>query len=168
MKMCNDKQLVVGLDIGIFKVVVIVGEYELGELIEVIGIGLYVLCGFKCGLVVDIELIVYLIQCVVEEVELMVGCDICLVFVLIFGSYLEMWNLYGIVVICDCEVILGDFDQVLEVVSVVVILVDCKVFYKELQEYCIDGQDGICLLVGMSGVCLEVLVYLVIGVVVVV
>ena len=39
MKTKNDKQLVVGLDIGTSKVVAIVGEYEPGEPIEVIGIG---------------------------------------------------------------------------------------------------------------------------------
>ena len=42
MKTKNDKQLVVGLDIGTSKVVAIVGEYEPGEPIEVIGIGTHV------------------------------------------------------------------------------------------------------------------------------
>ena len=42
MKPRNDKQLVVGLDIGTSKVVAIVGEYEIGEPITVIGIGTHV------------------------------------------------------------------------------------------------------------------------------
>ena len=37
MRNKNDKQLVVGLDIGTSKVVAIVGEYEPGEPIEIIG-----------------------------------------------------------------------------------------------------------------------------------
>lgn len=159
----GDKLLIVGLDIGIFKVVVLVGEYLLGNLIEVIGIGLYELCGLKCGVVVDIELIVQLIQCVVEEVELMVGCEICLVYVLIFGNYVQCKNLLGIVLICDGEVIWGDLDCVFDVVKVVVILVDQKILYVILCEYVLDDlQEGICNLVGMIGVCLEVYVYLVV------
>ena len=37
----GDKSLIVGLDIGTSKVVAIVGEYEPGEPIEVIGIGIF-------------------------------------------------------------------------------------------------------------------------------
>ena len=55
MKGKNEKQLVVGLDIGTSKVVAIVGEYEPGEPIEVIGIGSHVSRGMKRGSVVDIE-----------------------------------------------------------------------------------------------------------------
>src|SRR3546814_11163065 len=55
MKTRNEKQLVVGLDIGTSKVVAIVGEYEPGEPITVIGIGTHVSRGMKRGSVVDIE-----------------------------------------------------------------------------------------------------------------
>jgi len=54
MKSRNDKQLVVGLDVGTSKVVAIVGEYEPGEPITVIGIGTHVSRGMKRGSVVDI------------------------------------------------------------------------------------------------------------------
>ena len=76
MKPRNEKQLVVGLDIGTSKVVAIVGEYEPGEPVEVIGIGSHASRGLKRGSVVDIESTVHSIQRAVEEAELMAGCDI--------------------------------------------------------------------------------------------
>jgi len=88
MKPRNDKQLVVGLDIGTSKVVAIVGEYEPGEPITVIGIGTHVSRGMKRGSVVDIESTVHSIQRAVEEAELMAGCDIRSVYASISGSHL--------------------------------------------------------------------------------
>ncbi len=93
MRPKNDKQLVVGLDIGTSKVVAIVGEYEPGEPIEVIGIGTHVSRGMKRGSVVDIESTVHSIQRAVEEAELMAGCDIRSVFASISGSHLETQEL---------------------------------------------------------------------------
>jgi len=155
MKNKNDKQLVVGLDIGTSKVVAIVGEYEPGEPIEVIGIGSHVSRGMKRGSVVDIESTVHSIQRAVEEAELMAGCDIRSVFASISGSHLETKNSHGTAAIRDREVTAADLEQVLEA--------DRKVLYKESQEYRIDGQDGIRHPVGMSGVRLEASVHLVTG-----
>jgi cell division protein FtsA len=163
MKPRNDKQLVVGLDIGTSKVVAIVGEYEIGEPITVIGIGTHVSRGMKRGSVVDIESTVHSIQRAVEEAELMAGCDIRSVYASISGSHLETRNSHGNAAIRDREVTVGDLEQVLEAASAVAIPADRKVLYKESQEYRIDGQDGIRSPVGMSGVRLEANVHLVTG-----
>jgi cell division protein FtsA len=163
MKPRNDKQLVVGLDIGTSKVVAIVGEYEPGEPITVIGIGTHVSRGMKRGSVVDIESTVHSIQRAVEEAELMAGCDIRSVYASISGSHLETRNSHGNAAIRDREVTVGDLEQVLEAASAVAIPADRKVLYKESQEYRIDGQDGIRAPVGMSGVRLEANVHLVTG-----
>lgn len=158
-------KMIVGFDIGIFKVVVLVGEVMVDGQLEVVGIGIYLFCGLKKGVVVNIEFIVQLIQCVIDEVQQMVGCCIYLVFVGIVGNYICSFNFYGIVVICDCEVNLVDIEWVLDVVQVVVILVDQWVLYILVQDYVIDNQEGVCELLGMFGVCLEVKVYVVICVV---
>ncbi len=163
MKTRNDKQLVVGLDIGTSKVTAIVGEYEPGEPITVIGIGTHVSRGMRKGMVVDIESTVHSIQRAVEEAELMAGCDIRAVTASISGSHLETRNSHGNAAIRDREVTPGDLEQVLEAASAVAIPADHKVLYKEPQEYRIDGQDGIRAPVGMSGVRLEANVHLVTG-----
>jgi cell division protein FtsA len=159
----NEKQLVVGLDIGTSKVVAIVGEYEPGEPVEVIGIGSHVSRGLKRGSVVDIESTVHSIQRAVEEAELMAGCDIRSVYASVSGSHLETKNSHGTAAIRDREVTPGDLEQVLEAARAVAIPADRKVLYKEPQEYRIDGQDGIRHPVGMSGVRLEASVHLVTG-----
>lgn len=163
MKTRNDKQLVVGLDIGTSKVTAIVGEYEPGEEITVIGIGTHVSRGMRKGMVVDIESTVHSIQRAVEEAELMAGCDIRAVTASISGSHLETRNSHGNAAIREREVTPGDLEQVLEAASAVAIPADRKVLYKESQEYRIDGQDGIRAPVGMSGTRLEANVHLVTG-----
>ncbi|NII09908.1 cell division protein FtsA [Oleiagrimonas sp. C23AA] len=159
----NEKQLVVGLDIGTSKVVAIVGEYAPGEPVEIIGLGSHVSRGLKRGSVVDIESTVHSIQRAIEEAELMAGCDIRSVYASISGSHLETKNSHGTAAIRDREVTAGDLEQVLEAARAVAIPADRKVLYKEPQEYRIDGQDGIRHPVGMSGVRLEASVHLVTG-----
>lgn len=159
----NEKQLVVGLDIGTSKVVAIVGEYVDGEPVEVIGIGSHVSRGLKRGSVVDIESTVHSIQRAVEEAELMAGCDIRSVYASVSGSHLETKNSHGTAAIRDHEVTAGDLEQVLEAARAVAIPADRKLLYNEPQEYRIDGQDGIRHPVGMSGVRLEASVHLVTG-----
>lgn len=159
----NEKQLVVGLDIGTSKVVAIVGEYGPDEPVEVIGVGSHVSRGLKRGSVVDIESTVHSIQRAIEEAELMAGCDIRSVYASISGSHLETKNSHGTAAIRDREVTANDLDMVLEAARAVAIPADRKVLYKEPQEYRIDGQDGIRHPVGMSGVRLESSVHLVTG-----
>ncbi|HET6633303.1 MAG TPA: cell division protein FtsA [Rhodanobacteraceae bacterium] len=162
----NDKQLVVGLDVGTSKVVAIVGEYgaEAGaETVEVVGVGSHVSRGLKRGVVVDIEATVNSIQRAVEEAELMAGCDIRSVYASISGSHLETRNSQGTAAIRDREVTQGDLAQVLDAARAVAIPADRQLLYVEAQEYRIDGQEGIRRPVGMSGVRLEAGVHLVTG-----
>src|SRR5699024_661416 len=159
----NEKQLVVGLDIGTSKVVAIVGEYADGEPVEVIGVGSHVSRGLKRGSVVDIESTEHSIQRAIEEAELMAGCDIRSVFASVSGSHLETKNSHGTAAIRDREVTASDLGQVLEAARAVPIPADRKLLYDEPQEYRIDGQDGIRHPVGMSGVRLEASVHLVTG-----
>ena len=51
----NEKNLIVGLDIGTSKVVAIVGEINNSDEIEVVGIGSHPSKGLKRGVVVNIE-----------------------------------------------------------------------------------------------------------------
>ena len=112
MKTRNDKQLVVGLDIGTSKVVAIVGELGADGTIEVVGVGSHPSRGLKKGVVVNIDSTVQSIQRAVEEAELMAGCEIHSVFAGIAGSHVRSLNSHGIVAIRDKEVAPGDVDRV--------------------------------------------------------
>jgi len=72
----NDRNLIVGLDIGTSKVCAIVGEIGVDGSVEIIGIGSHPSRGLKKGVVVNIESTVQSIQRAVEEAELMAGCQI--------------------------------------------------------------------------------------------
>src|SRR5210317_928184 len=157
----QDKQMIVGLDIGTSKVVAVVGEIDADGGLEVIGIGSNPSKGMKKGVVVNIESTVQSIQRAVEEAELMAGCQIHSVYVGIAGSHIRSLNSHGIVAIKDREVYSLDLERVIDAAQAVAIPADQKVLHILPQEYVIDSQEGIKEPLGMSGVRLEAKVHLV-------
>ena len=93
----QDKNLIVGLDIGTSKVVALVGEIGEDGGVEVIGLGSHPSRGLKRGVVVNIDSTVQSVQRAVEEAELMAGCEIKSVSVGIAGSHVRSLNSNGIV-----------------------------------------------------------------------
>jgi cell division protein FtsA len=159
----NDRNLVVGLDIGTSKVCAIVGEIGVDGAIEIIGIGFHPSRGLKKGVVVNIESTVQSIQRAVEEAELMAGCQIHSVYAGIAGSHIRSLNSHGIVAIRDKEVSASDVDRVIDAARAVAIPADQKILHILPQEFIIDNQEGIREPVGMSGVRLEAKVHMVTG-----
>ena len=159
----QDKNLIVGLDIGTSKVVALVGEIGEDGTVEVIGLGSHPSRGLKRGVVVNIDSTVQSVQRAVEEAELMAGCEIKSVSVGIAGSHVRSLNSNGIVKIKDGEVTQSDKERVLEAARAVAIPADQQILHTLAQEYIIDGQDGIREPIGMSGVRLEARVHIVTG-----
>jgi cell division protein FtsA len=159
----QDRQLIVGLDIGTSKVVALVGEVGADQSIEIIGIGSQPSRGLKKGVVVNIESTVQSIQRAVEEAELMAGCEIHSVIAGIAGSHVRSLNSHGVVAIRDKEVSQVDVDHVIDAAKAVAIPADQKILHVLPQEFIIDGQEGIRDPVGMSGVRLEAKVHIVTG-----
>jgi len=159
----DDRNLLVGLDIGTSKVVAIVAEVSPEGRIEVIGIGSSASRGLKRGVVVNIESTVQSIQRAVEEAELMAGCEINSVYTGIAGSHVKSINSHGIVAIRDKEVTASDVERVIDAAKAVAIPADQRVLHVLPQEFIIDSQEGIPEPIGMSGVRLEAKVHLVTG-----
>ncbi|MDX1561417.1 MAG: cell division protein FtsA [Gammaproteobacteria bacterium] len=159
----DDRNLLVGLDIGTSKVVAIVAEVSPEGRIEVIGIGSSASRGLKRGVVVNIESTVQSIQRAVEEAELMAGCEINNVYTGIAGSHVKSINSHGIVAIRDKEVTSSDVERVIDAAKAVAIPADQRVLHVLPQEFVIDSQEGIPEPIGMSGVRLEAKVHLVTG-----
>ncbi|PID54848.1 MAG: cell division protein FtsA [Gammaproteobacteria bacterium] len=157
----NDKNMIVGLDIGTSKVVAIVGEVDVDGSIEIVGIGSHASKGMKKGVVVNIESTVQSIQRAIEEAELMAGCQIHSVYAGIAGSHIRSMNSHGIVAIRDREVQRADLERVIDAAQAVAIPADQKILHIVPQEYVIDDQEGIKEPLGMSGVRLEAKVHLV-------
>ena len=164
----NNKDFIVGLDIGTSKVVAIVaatvsdaGPNE--PSLEIIGIGSHPARGMKKGVVVNIESTVQSIQRAVEEAELMAGCQIHSVYAGIAGSHIRSLNSHGTVAIRDKEVTQGDVERVLDAAKAVHFPGDQRLLHVRPQEYLIDNQEGIREPIGMSGVRLEAKVHLITG-----
>lgn len=158
-----ERNLLVALDIGTSKVVVLVGEVTNDNQVEVIGLGQHPSTGLKKGVVVNIEATVQSIQRAVEEAELMAGCEIHSAFTGIAGSHIRSLNSHGIVAIQDKEVTSGDVERVIDAARAVAIPADQKILHILPQDFIIDNQDGIKEPVGMSGVRLEAKVHLITG-----
>lgn len=163
MKKNNDKNLIVGLDIGTSKVAAIVGEITPDGTIDVIGIGSNRSRGLKKGVVVNLESTVHSIQRAIEEAELMAGCQINSVYVGIAGSHISSLNSNGVVAIRDNEVVASDIERVIDSARAVAIPADQKILHIMPQEFIIDGQEGIKEPVGMAGIRLEAKVHIVTG-----
>ncbi len=159
----NEKQMIVGLDIGTSKIVAIVGEIGSNGEMEIVGIGTHASRGLKKGVVINIESTVHSIKRAVEEAELMAGCKVHSVFAGIAGSHIRGMNSNGIVAIKDREVTAADVDRVIDAAKAVAIPADQRIIHVIPQEFLIDDQDGIREPVGMSGVRLEARVHLVTG-----
>lgn len=157
------KSLVVGLDIGTSKIVVIVGEVKSDGELEVIGMGMHDSSGLKKGMVVNIEATVGAIRRALEEAELMADCQIVSVHTGIAGSHIRSTNSRGMVRVKDKEVTQADIDRVLETASSISLAGDQQILHVLEQAFSIDGQDGIKKPLGMSGMRLDVEVHIVTG-----
>ncbi len=159
----ENKDLIVGLDIGTSKVVVAVAEVLPDGRFQVIGLGQANSEGLRKGVVVNIEATVQSIRRALEEAELMAACRITNVFTGIAGSHIKSFNSSGMVAIKDREVTASDVARVIETARAVNIPTDQQVLHVLTQEFIVDGQEDIREPIGMSGVRLEVKVHIVTG-----
>ncbi len=156
------KDLVVGLDIGTSKVMVVVAEVMPGGELKLAGLGIAVSHGLKRGVVVNIDATVQSIQQALKEAELMADCKISRVYTGITGSHIRGINSSGMVAIKDKEVTQADVARVIETAKAINISTDQRLLLVEPQEFVIDGQD-VREPIGMSGIRLEAKVHIVTG-----
>jgi cell division protein FtsA len=159
----ENKNLIVGLDIGTSKIVAIVAELQPEGSLKVIGLGQSSSKGMKKGVVINIDSTVQAIQRALEEAELMADCKITSVFTGIAGSHIKSLNSHGMVKIKDAEVTQADVDRVIETARAIALPSDQQILHILTQEFIIDGQEDVREPVGMSGMKLEVRVHIVTG-----
>lgn len=175
----NDKQIVVGLDVGTTKVCTIVGAINSGfnttEIpsqsnsfndslpIEIIGIGSHPSHGLKKGSVVNIEKTIHSIHSSLEEAKMMAGVNISKATIGIAGNHIYSFNSSGVVAIKGREITEEDVDRVIEAAKAVVIPSDREVIHVIPQEFRVDNTSGVKNPIGMCGVRLEAHVHIVTG-----
>ena len=159
----GNKDLIVGLDIGTSKIVVIAAEVTSDGTFEIIGMGSHPSSGLKKGVVANIETTVNAIQRALEEVELMANCKIHDVYTGVAGNHIKSFNSHGMVAIKDREVSELDVERVMETAKAVNIPANQQVLHILNQEFIIDGQEDVREPIGMNGIRLEVKVHIVTG-----
>ena len=157
------KDLIVGLDIGTAKVIVVAAEVMPSGELRLAGLGVASSHGLKRGVVVNIDATVQSIQAALKEAEMMAACKIERVYTGITGSHIRGQNSTGMVIVRDNrEVTPLDVHRVVETAKAINIPNDQRLLLVEPQEFVIDNHE-VREPVGMSGSRLEVRVHIVTG-----
>ena len=162
----NEKNVIVGLDVGTTKVCTIVGiqnPTETGSEIEVLSIGTHPSQGLKKGSVVNIDKTVSSIRASAEDAKLTAGINFARATIGIAGSHIYSFNSTGVVAIKGTEITQSDVDRVIDAAKAVVILSDREILHVIPQEFKVDTISGIRNPIGMRGVRLEARVHIVTG-----
>jgi cell division protein FtsA len=156
-------EIIVGLDIGTTKICAVVGELMPSGQINIKGFGEHASQGLKKGMINNIDATVSSIKQAVQEAESLAGCEISNVVTGIAGSHIQGFNSHGLYAIKGREVTSQDKERAMEVAKANKLTSDREVLHVLVQEYILDGQEGIKDPVGMTGVRLEVKVHMVTG-----
>jgi cell division protein FtsA len=162
----KNRDLFVGLDIGTSKVVAIVAEVDAEGQLAILGLGtqdMQDLRGLRKGVVVNIEATVNSISKAIAEVEMMAGCKIREVYTGIAGGHIKSKDSNGMAVVKDKEVTEFDIARAIEAANATPISADDQILHTLVQEFIVDGQDGVKDPIGMDARRLEVKVHLVTG-----
>ncbi len=161
----NADNLVAGLDIGSAKTTAIIAEV-VGDLprhpsIKVLGVGQTRTTGMRRGVVSDIEETTRSIRKALQDAERMAGVQVQEVYAGIAGEHVQAMTSTGIVAVAGDEITRADVERANEVARAQAIPQERELLHAIPQEYTVDKNTGIRDPVGMSGMRLEVEMYLV-------
>ena len=160
----NNKNLIVGLDIGTSSVKTIIASINEDNEIDFLGKGSAKSLGMKRGMVIDIHSTVQSIKKSVEEAELLAEEEIKSVYATISGNHIESYDANGRAAISDNkEVTQDDLSSVEESAKAITLSNEQEILHVLPKDYEIDGQDGIKVPLGMSGIAIDGRYHLVIG-----
>ncbi len=157
------ENFIVALDIGTTKSVALAAELDLQGNINIVGVGEKESQGIQNGRVTNIEDTVNTIRRVLEDLELMLDCDVNEVYASVSGGHIKSFNSPGLVAVKDKEISFADMESVIETARAMPIPADQEIIHCLPQEFKIDGQDGIKEPIGMNGRRLEVTAHIVTG-----
>lgn len=155
------KKLIVGLEIGTTKTVVIVGEILDEGIINIIGIGTSNSIGIDRGVINDLKSIVKSVKQVIHQAEKMANCTISSIYLSLSNKYINCQNEIGIIPISKEEITQEDVDYVIHTAKCVKIRNEHKILHVIPQEYSIDQYTGIKNPIGLSGFRMQAKVHLI-------
>lgn len=155
--------LLVALDVGTSKVAVIVAELNGEGAVKICGFGSSQSEGVRNGVVVDINKAVHSIRAAIDEAERTSGRQIVTVYTACEDPRLRFVNHQGTSPVRGPEVANSDMDAAIKNAKAVELKDDEKILKLLVQEFAVDGVQGITNPVGMSGNRLQALVHMACG-----
>ncbi|MGH7569948.1 MAG: cell division protein FtsA [Gemmatimonadales bacterium] len=163
--MSRDRRLVAGLDLGSTKtcavIAEVVGDLPRMPLAKVLGVGLAKNGGVRRGVVRDIDETTRSVVAALRDAERMAGVRVASVTCGIAGEHVAARNSSGVVAVSGDEITATDVSRANEVARAISLGRDHELLHDIPQEYMVDQQRGISDPVGMTGMRLEVEMYLV-------
>jgi len=150
--------VLVGIDVGTSKVVVLIGELTRDGSLTIIGKGAPPSAGLKKGVVINIDQTVSSISTAREQAERLSGYRVESAIVGVGGNHVESQNSRGAVAVSGPrrEVSVEDIERATEVARAVTIPSNREVLHVLPRGFVVDGQEGVKDPLGMSAVRLEV------------
>jgi cell division protein FtsA len=131
--------------------------------LSILGLGTQESTGLKRGMVINIEATVNSISKAIAEVEMMANCKVREVYTGIAGSHIKSKDSSGMAVVREKEVTPFDVERAIEAANATPISADDQILHTLVQEFIVDGQDGVKEPIGMDARRLDVKVHLVTG-----
>lgn len=158
------ERLVAGLDLGSTKTCAVIAE-AVGDArtpgVRVLGLGVAKTSGIRRGMVRDIEETMRGVGQAVRDAQRMAGTDAPALVCGIAGEHVRTRTEAGLASVTGDEITRADVLRVEEVAKAVSLGPDRELLHFIPQEYRVDGQGGISDPAGMTGLRLEVDMYLV-------
>jgi cell division protein FtsA len=165
VKMFDDSNIIVGLEIGTSKVCAVVGEQAADGALNIIGLGQSRSRGVRKGEIVDTAQAEDDVRNAIVEAEQMADVEIRNVYLGVTGGHIRGFNNRGVhpIVSADREISEDDVQDVVKNAKAINLPTENNVIHAIRQHFFVDGQDGVMNPVGMLGSRLEVDVHVVHG-----
>jgi len=161
----RERRLVAGLDLGTTKTCAVIaevtGDFPRAPVAKILGVGLAKNSGVRRGVVRDIDETTRSVAAALKDAERMAGVKVAGVTCGIAGEHVAARPSTGVVAVNGDEITAADVARVNEVARAVSLGKDHELLHDIPQEYVVDQQRGISDPVGMTGMRLEVEMYLV-------
>ncbi len=160
----TNEQVVAALDLGSTRTCAVIAQVA-GDVrapgAKVLGVGISRETGVRRGVVRDIDETTRSIVSAMHDAELMAGVQVPGIHCGIAGEHIQVRTSTGLASVTAEEISRPDVERVNEVATAISLGQDRELLHSIPQEYRVDDQDGISDPKGMTGLRLEVQMYLV-------
>ncbi|WP_075431836.1 cell division protein FtsA [Buchnera aphidicola] len=161
MSISNNKNIIVGLEIGSKKIIVLIGNILKNQTVEIIGFSKNKSSGIENGHINNLELLISCIKKSIYEAEELAKYKIKSAYVSVSHKDIECLNEVGVVPIKKDEVTHEDIKNAIKTAQSVKIKNDRLITHIIPQEFSIDRQSNIKNPLGLSGIRMQANVHLI-------